>query len=205
MKVSQVRMHTTYNFPEKMKEVSVAEGKYVEITNGEYFKHLVISETEKIEKGDWGYGMDGLFEYKGLVNTDNGRLPNKVLVLPEQFSPQFIADRPIKDGDKVLVECEEKCSVKRGQCDCSEQGLDCQCSHNQINFNSQGHVTLHKVEEKMYTRDQVLQILALKEFGSEHISLTEAKQDYPKVFKGKLEKVTEWFAVQEKWFEQNVK
>lgn len=64
--------------------------------------------------------------------------------------------------------------------------------------------TLHKVEEGSFSKESVLDIVALIMMGSEHISLPEAKQDYPKLFAGKREKAKEWFNRHEKWFEQNV-
>lgn len=112
--INQVKVKQTETYKDSQGEHIVCKGKLIipmrdNNNDGKgWLKPIIISETEKIEVDDWGYGMDGLFEYKGSVNIDGGRLPNKVLALPEHFSPkhlQAIADGKLKDGDKVYVEC----------------------------------------------------------------------------------------------------
>lgn len=43
------------------------------------FQHLYILSDEEPKINDWCYGMDGIFQYKGKVNIDNGKLPNKII------------------------------------------------------------------------------------------------------------------------------
>lgn len=141
-----------------------------------WLKPIIISETEKIEVSSWvvnhiapfhnpyqvkDEAQLALINNANKMSTDEGkpRGIDKVLGLPEQFSPQQlqeIVEGRLKDGDKALVECRETCDVKRGSCDCSEQDIDCQCKSMKIQFNSSNHITLHKVEEnKRYTFKQL--------------------------------------------------
>lgn len=101
-----------------------------------YLKPIIISETEKIEVGDWFYWHDSDGETKliakSIGTTDethikarsdnefgygdwNIEYANKILAFPEHFSPkhlQDIVDGKLKDRDKVLIECEEWATVK---------------------------------------------------------------------------------------------
>lgn len=124
-------------FPENIKTIS------------EWLVPIIISETEEIKEGDWGYGMDGLFEYKGKVNIDNGRLPNKVLALPEQFSDkhlQAIADGKMKDGDKVLVKCEKHFNAKKS----NTKGLyPVTYFTYSVDLDQQNHITLFSVKKSL--------------------------------------------------------
>lgn len=89
--------------------------------NGKFYKPILISETEKIEVGDWGYNLMTkrygrvLRIFGGNIVIDNGEYEDtsssnnfaKVLALPEHFSPQqlqMIVDGKLKEG-KCLVEC----------------------------------------------------------------------------------------------------
>ena len=161
MKVTQTKIHKTLyagsthehnGWKAYDKEVPVAEGKLVLVDSTVEWANktdspkmpIILSLTEKIEVGDWGYGMDGLFEYKGPVNIDNGVLPNKVLALPEHFSPkhlQDIVDGELKDNDKVLIECwnHEMMTNEIGHCDVEIEMF--------IKLNP--HITLHKIEDRM--------------------------------------------------------
>jgi hypothetical protein len=159
------------------------------ITTGYHFKPIIISETEKIEAGDKvltsysrvlrithvfdrGYNVTEEDWYKENPNKGEYWLANKdvigkILALPEHFSPkhlQAIVDGKMKDGDEVYVECE-----KHGNCKvCNNQGVY-HCAHpeecgnaiefTQIKLNLNNHITLHKIEKKTYTRDEVLEIV----------------------------------------------
>jgi hypothetical protein len=83
------------------------------------YKPILISRTEKIEVGDWVYhpktksilqvGKEGWLD--AVQSGDNTYY--KILALPEHFSHkhlQAIVDGKLKDGDKVLVECESFCA-----------------------------------------------------------------------------------------------
>jgi len=124
---------------------------------GSVVKPIIISETEKIEVGDLRYVVshDGSSEMNpvGIIAKYEGNkgeiMGFKILVLPEQFSPKQLQD--IIDGkmkDKVSVECDYnkiQGDIKR---DIHLERF--------IKLNSQGHVTLHKIEEKMYTREDMI-------------------------------------------------
>jgi hypothetical protein len=190
-KVTQTRTHENYNTSQYAKGAGalVAEGKIVLVKNdGDFYDYkiafpppIIISETEKIEVGDWVLLLDSFgkpflspqqWKGEGVLTKDH----KKILVLPEQFSPndlQAIVDGKMKDGDKVLVECE-----KVTEDEVYFQGI----KEYQIKLNSQGHVTLHKVEERLYTREEVHQIACDSWYARDIETL-----DF------------------EEWFEQNVK
>jgi hypothetical protein len=119
-----------------------------------YFKPIIISETEKIEVGAWMYNIKNHVirrcdEMDCVFNDDKDWF--KIIALPEHFSPkhlQAIVDGKMKDGDKVLVECEFFENAALSKIASVPNGMH-------IKLNSSNHVTLHKVEEKMYTRDEV--------------------------------------------------
>lgn len=82
------------------------------LPKGRYVKPILISETEKIEVGDWYYFDGGevknLLQLKEPMTYTEERY--KILALPEHFSPkhlQAIVDGKLKDGSIVLLECEE--------------------------------------------------------------------------------------------------
>jgi hypothetical protein len=141
---------------------------------GIYLKPIIISEAEKIGVGDWAYSkeLNQIFQVKEdreyedcFIDTkDNLWYTNndphqcyKVLVLPEQFSYEHlraIISGEVKDGDKVLVECEKHLTFPNGKYHW-DRG-----EHHRIKLNSQRHVTLHKESEKMYTKSEVRDILS---------------------------------------------
>ena len=117
------------------------------MVNSRMVKPISISRTEKIEVGDW-FLADTVFNQYIVKCTSvdesfiNGNfycsLCFKILALPEHFSPQQlqdIVDGKLKDGDKVLIECEidEKQEFK-------------------IKLNP--HITIYPVKEKMYTMEE---------------------------------------------------
>lgn len=159
---------------------------------------IIISKTEKIEVGDKvlkynkistvisgeeyeaekpiGSGTFRKEEWCTIQVATTNKYP-KVLVFSEQFSPkqlQMIVDGEIKDEDKILVECYKYNEFKGGT---GEQ------SGYYVNSNSENHVTLHKVEEKVYTREEVLNILSA--FFDQHVNAQNADIDG--------------------WFKQNIK
>lgn len=77
----------------------------------QFAKPILISETEKIEDGELCLLSNGnIVKYEGDQGLKHTLNPKKVLALPEHFSPeqlQMIVDGKLRDGDKVLVECEK--------------------------------------------------------------------------------------------------
>lgn len=113
-------------------------------------KPIIISETEKIESGDWVLGGPGDEAHNEIWQWDGDSYisdeDNKILALPEHFSPQQlqdIVDCKSKEGDKVLVECESKLIEPH-----KDQYGDLRKNkfESLIKLNSQYHITLHKVE-----------------------------------------------------------
>lgn len=202
IKVMQTRMYKkqhSIEFGGRMfvneNEVPVVEGKLVLVGKREFvnlstdidwetIKPIIISETEKIEDGDYAYhkslnrygkvtnittATQGIRDIKieGELYHDLSSENNfaKILVLPEQFSPkhlQDIVDGKIKDGDRVMIEIEEgkdftiKNCKHGNECDCI--GM-CNLPFDQvIKLNSEGHVILHKDVEKTYTKEEVKEI-----------------------------------------------
>lgn len=176
-----------------------------------WFKPILISETEKIEVGDWalyqhpkqiGIAPPAIFkivnpnyslhepshrvEHEGGFGVIEGY--KKVLALPEYFSPkhlQAIVDSKLKDGNKVLVECEQdKVRDTDPECPIAIGGG----YPTVVKLNSSSHITLHKVEEKMIPVS-----VAVKSFyaGRE----AGAFADHP---------IYNWKNFEE-WFKQNVK
>lgn len=194
IKVKDTRMHeTAYLTANQLPfKVPVTEAKLVLIQNRNWsegqqgYQPILISETEEIEVGiDWAYSITTKEigkTVKGLINFQHSNFV-KVLALPEHFSPkhlQAIADGKINHGDKVLVECREIYSDVSVM---GSNGDDVYISKGMfININSyNNYITLHKVEEKMYTRDEVIQIAMA----------------YREQFRNIVDDKT--------WFEQNVK
>lgn len=172
--------------------VGIKMGHYVKGL-GKYYKPILISETEKIEVGDWAYNLKTK-ELKQATTQDGAILSGmtwcKVLALPEHFSPkhlQAIVDGKLKDGDKVLVECEKK--DYRGDWDYVGNNNSVYKTEHFIKFNSSNHITLRKTEEKMYTREESINHLAvyIRETSENDLSLKDAKD------------------IAKEWFEQNVK
>lgn len=119
-----------------------------------YLKPILISETEKIEVGEQ-FSMGAFTNWKIEVRKDVDygvfEPKYKILALSEHFSPeqlQMIVDGKLKDGDKVLVECE-----RGGNFDPYDNQIPGMDYWYQIKLNP--HITIYPVEEKMYTRDEV--------------------------------------------------
>lgn len=177
IKVTQTKMHTVpakfarigekNGSDEEGYEVPVSEGKLVlvecpipSMSKPDYilvthkpnesftigYKPIIISETEKIEVGDWVLRPDGIIlqmTHNNYVNylDSQSNATKKILALPQHFSSRQldeIMSGRWKDGDKVLVECDTLESLPPQYC---------------VSFHP--NVTLHKVEEKMYTETQL--------------------------------------------------
>lgn len=147
-----------------------------------YYKPILISESEKIEVGDWVYNevSKEIYQFK----ENHVSYEKKILSLPEHFSPkqlQAIVDGKLKDGDKVLIECEQST-------------VAAWAGPNMIRKHGSGifgiklypHITIYPIEEKTIPLSEV-RIIAEK----------AAKQA---AFYG-------WYTPErfKEWFEQNVK
>lgn len=119
---------------------------------------IIISETERIEMDDWVQLLDyfgnpflgGPQQWKGNGVLNNGHV--KVLALPEHFSPKHlrdIVDGKMKDGDKLLVECETK--YDDTDTFINEWGNREGRDNEFVRFDSQGHIILYRPKEKVYT------------------------------------------------------
>lgn len=155
-----------------------------------FYKPILISETEKIEVGDWMLSHNRIICQAAnniLVNMKSvdGARCYKVLSLPEHFSPQqlqMIVEGKLKDGDKMLVECESKDKYSEPYL----KGL----KEYQIKLNP--HITIYPpVEEKMYTKKEIANYIQ---------QFSEAAMTHGSSFNGRLF-LTNW----DQWFEQNVK
>jgi len=178
-KVEHVRQHdigytTIDREPYRIK--SVAEGKLVLverpltkesnptlILGADCYEPIIISETEKMEVGDWFYWAGTTPQIQQSVyGSKAGHPVFKILALPEHFSNeqlQIIVSGHLKDGDKVLVECyrepeKKRCGIVNDTCSYGEEYCECKRPY-LIKLNSSNHITLHKVEEKMYGKEIV--------------------------------------------------
>lgn len=97
----------------------------------------------------------------------------KILTLPEHFSPKYlqdIVDGKMKNADKVLIECENFKVCSLGPHNTSNYACasvagrmynNCKCENlkencTTIKLNSSNHITLHNIEKKMYTKEEVI-------------------------------------------------
>ena len=162
-------------------------------------------ETVEVVTNGWIFTK----EQPGL--GQNPDWTKKILALPEHFSPkhlQAIVDGKMKDGDKVLVECIQ--AFRKSTKDYKDKDyiwLDNEVVEvvskseqfdvsrlNQIKLNSSNHIMLHKVEEKMYTREELGSI----SFKAMMHGIRNSKPEmikYPSIGVGFFDE----------WFEQNVK
>jgi len=172
------------------------------ITGRGWAKPIIISETEKIEDGTDAYLNNAIVRAtagnRATKITELGG--KKILALPEHFSPeqlQMIVDGRLKDGDKVLVECDGK-PIYPGcegyQCNHPLDPVEYTCDNEKcangcikeefIEFiKLSPHISLYPIEEKMYTLDHF--ITELKRFGREHILTSQDIHEFKKWFKGK--------------------
>jgi len=62
-------------------------------------QHIYIVCDEEIKVGDWCFGMDGIFQYKGKVNLPDVELPKKIILTTNQ---DLIADGVQAINDEFL-------------------------------------------------------------------------------------------------------
>jgi len=140
-----------------------------------FCKPIWISETEKSQNGDWVYNSD---TKKIFIRDSSDYLDSvdydflfKILVLPEHNSPeilQMIVDGQLKDGDKKLIECENKVLQSgSGQ-------INFTISENRIKLNSSNHIIFYDYEEKMIPISLLEKAFeagrAIKEVSSNHVN-----------------------------------
>jgi hypothetical protein len=136
--------------------VNISEGVF---KYWEPIKPIIISETEEIEINDIIYhphfNAGNLIKVTTETEVDAVSSEGyKAIGLPEQLSSehlQAIVDGKLKDGDEVYVECCEIIPALDGTTT-KEKFI----AHNGLN-----HITLHKVEQKTYTKEDVIRILNL--------------------------------------------
>lgn len=157
----------------------------------QYLKPIIISETEKINVSDWyiHLGYNKLYQAtRENVNELQKVEVVKILALPEHFSPKYlqtIIDGKMKDGDKVLVECENIGD---------EFMMGVEYMDHIITLNTSGHIRIYKPEIKMYTREEMKNTLEKAWLAGYWLHLNNDNNDLQtrkKAFRD--------------WFEQNVK
>jgi hypothetical protein len=62
-------------------------------------QNIYITNSEKPKDGDWCFGMDGIFQYKGKVNLPDVELPKKIILTTDQ---DLIADGVQAIDDEFL-------------------------------------------------------------------------------------------------------
>lgn len=141
------------------------------------YKPIIISETEKIQPMDYVYNV--VEKIIGRSSQDGDTYLSKdwvkILVLPEQFLSehlQAIVDGKMKEGDKILVECDKLLNGDR---------FNNLHIWYQIKLNSQGYVIFHKNEEKLYSVEELTKLfkeyLEIRDNG-EKIEHYETERDY---------------------------
>lgn len=115
---------------------------------------IIISETQRIETGDYFIDPKNPVISEPARQIDIDTIRNhglkfyKILALPSNLSSrhlQAIVDNKMKDGDEVYVQC-KRIGYQHMSADFVE-----------LDFNN--HVTLHKVEKKLYTEEEMLNMM----------------------------------------------
>ncbi len=135
-----------------------------------YIQPILISLTEKIEKDEWFYWAGTTKQIqRSVYGSESGHPVFKVLALSKHFSSkqlQAIVDGKLKDGDKVLVECEVDKYDERNQYEDVPSGkywedepipkspnkLYTNAKYYCIKLNSSNNIILHKSKEELYSR-----------------------------------------------------
>jgi len=100
-------------------------------------KNIYITSNEEIKEGEWFYSpklvdaqkfLDRRDWRKIILTTDQALIKDGVQAIDDEFLEWFVNN---PSCERVEVES-NKCLVKRGQCSCSYQDIDCQCSGYQI-------------------------------------------------------------------------
>src|SRR5690606_33636935 len=137
-----IKINNTQNYKDKL----VCEGVLKLVDS----KPIIVSESEKIEAGDWVYNEVSKEIYQFKENHVSYEF--KILALPEHFSPQQlqdIVDGKLKEG-KCLVECETR--ILRPELGAIFEGPSGLEYLNDTIIKLNPHITIYPVEEKMYTK-----------------------------------------------------
>jgi len=114
------------------------------LLDGDYYKPIIISETEEIEEGDYVYHpfhKDILHWKEDIPKEDINEV--KVLALPEHFSDkhlQAIVDGKMENRDKVLVKC---CETATGEYE------DRMTYEYYVDLDQQNHITLFPAKQSL--------------------------------------------------------
>lgn len=150
---------------------------------------VIISETEEIEAGDLflckngsidklkGFNLNVIEDKKDLYKNNTKECYNihgekyiifpesfigKILSLPESFSPKHlkaIVDGKLKDGDKVIIEC-EAIPNEYDNPFTNPEGIWHPDSEFEIKLNEKNYITIHpKKEAKTFTEEEVIGII----------------------------------------------
>jgi hypothetical protein len=177
-----------------LQQGSIRDGSKILISDdkGNEYQPIIVSETEKIEQEDLYFNERlGLIGVARVIPSDIDRC-KKILALPEHFSIKHlkaIEDGKMKDGGKVLVECNAVPNEIDNPLTNPDGLIHFPGAEFEIKFNPFNHIILHKAaEEKMYTSTEVKDLIC----AAFDANIT----DYDGVL------IEDEF---EKWFEQNVK
>jgi hypothetical protein len=97
-------------------------------------QHIYISSDEEIKDGEYGLsklneivkfhsGYDYKYYAKIILTTDQELINDGIQVIDDEFLEWFVKN---PSCEWVKVES-NKCLIKRGNCDCSQMGINCQC------------------------------------------------------------------------------
>ena len=192
---------------DNIKHSDNSEGRQAIVNHSkDWYKPILISLTEDLQKGDCSYSKEFGLDSEGSIKDlkfpfyiDATYQSFKILALPEHFSSkhlQAIVDGKLKDGDKVLIECESKTIQTYPSSGRDFQGNEKYETHTQIKLNSSNHITLHKVEEKMLTQKQAIEFAKYYNGTVMSIAYQDKSSD---LYHNTTEQLFS------KWFEQNVK
>lgn len=166
----------------------------------------IISKTENIALNDWFVVNGTIQQCVGFLNDDieasNG-LPyqrfacHKILAFRHQLSPKHIeafTKGKIKDGDKVLVECERKPEPEY-------ENIVITSRYDFIKLNPQSHVTLIRLKKKMVSELKVRELVKIIQDKAEYNAHQDVGTGH--CFTKKYDAFLDAFDV-EKWFEENL-
>ena len=139
-------------------------------------QHLYFTSDEEIKEGDWHIFMNKIYQateelinqlgildvtkYKKIISSTD-----ESLGLPSP-SQAFIQKYCEQGGiNKVLVEYVNTCDVKRGDCCCSEQDIDCQNHSLKLKIDSHNTISTFPIKdnsEHIYHINQLVNHLCSK-------------------------------------------
>lgn len=120
--------------------------------------YFVVSETENIEVGDYVYNQSNgnIFKTDNVLQSNNcnhneiGKPFKKILILPENFSPEIIEDivnGKLKNGEKVLIRCEAMPNEFDNPMSNPEGVHNTEDSEYEIKLNEKNHISFYSIEE----------------------------------------------------------